>query len=191
MIAANAKLAAAVMLAAVCAAPGTAGAQAPSYATRTETITGSIASVQNVNHLFVSDDRGFTDDVTLRSGASVAGGVRLEPGVRVTIDGSAAGHTFLATRIATHGRSYAAESAAPYTYSYAQPYPVPVPVYYPAYYPANYAPAMYYGYGSYGYGWGIGLNYGRLYRGYRPFHGPYRPYRPYRPGRVGVFIHVR
>jgi hypothetical protein len=57
-------------LAGVLALPLATSAQTTDVA-RGETITGTIASVQNVNHLFVADDRGYTDDVTLRPGASV------------------------------------------------------------------------------------------------------------------------
>ena len=121
--------------AALVAAPLAAYAQpsyapSPSYAARSETITGTISSVQNVNHLIVADDRGFTDDVTLRSDAQVLSyGARLEPGQRVTIVGSNGGRTFVADRISTHGPSYAAGYA-------------PVPAYYPA--PVYYAPVYAY-----------------------------------------------
>ena len=169
-------------------APLTASAQGPSYATRTETITGTIASVQNVNHLFVADDRGYTDDVTLRAGAAVfSNGVRLEPGARVTIKGSAAGPTFLATRIATSGPSDRAVDPPAAT-----AYPVPVPDYYPAplYYPA---PVYYYGayfrFRPYFYGYGRHFGgYRPFYRGYRPIYGPYRGYRSVS---VGGFFHRR
>jgi hypothetical protein len=115
------------------ALPAAAEAQAPSYAAA-ETIHGTISAVRDLTHLVVDDDRGFIDNVTLRSSAIVPGGVRLEPGQRVTIDGAASGPTFLATQIATSGRSadYAAVDAPRY-------YPAPV-AYYPApvFYPAPY-----------------------------------------------------
>jgi hypothetical protein len=193
---------------ALCAAPLAASAQAPSYSVRGETITGTIASVENVNHIFVADDRGYTDDVTLRAGASIlSNGVRLEPGQRVTITGSNGGKTFVATRIATTGRSSYSASTTVATY----------PVYYPAYYaqPVYYAynPFFYsyygsfYGYGPYyrgygrGYG-GFGYGYGRGYGGYgygRGYggYGYGRGYGGYGYGRgyggvsVGVHIHIR
>jgi hypothetical protein len=175
--------AASLLCAAAAAAPLTAGAQAPSYATRGETIHGTIAAVQNVNHLFVADDRGYTDDVTLRTRAAIlSNGVRLEPGQRVTIEGSAAGPTFLATRITTEGRSYASDST---TYSTA--YAVPVPVYYPApvYYqpPVYYSTSLFFGFGPY-YGRYRFGGYGRYGHGFRPFGG-------YRPGGIGVHVHIR
>jgi hypothetical protein len=91
-------------------------AQTPRYETHGETIRGTSVSVQDLNHISVADDRGFTDDVTLRPGAAVfSSGVRLQPGERVTIVGSNGGRTFLASRIATSGRSdygYSAQSTA-------------------------------------------------------------------------------
>jgi hypothetical protein len=150
-------IASVMALAAVCATPLAAQAQSPSYAARGETISGTIASVQSVNHIFVADDRGFTDDVTLRPGAVVfSGGVRLEPGVRVTIAGAAAGPTFLAARVSASADSVAASTA----------YPVPVPVYYPE--PAYYPAPVYYGYG---YGYGFGFGFGAFYRGWGVFRG--------------------
>jgi hypothetical protein len=148
--------------------PQAASAQEPSYATHGETIHGTIASVQNVNHLFVEDDRGYTDDVTLRAGATVySSGLRLEPGTRVTIVGSAAGPTFLATRISTQGRSY--QSADIATVAVPEPVPIPYPVYYPSYYPASYP----YGYGyPFSYGISVGFGFGG-YRGYGGYHGGY------------------
>ena len=166
------------MIAAACSLPLAAGAQTPSYATRAETIHGTISSVQSVSHIIVADDRGYTDDVTLRRGAEVsANGVRLEPGERVTISGSASGPTFLAARIATHGQSYASDAYAPQTTAYAVPVPAyyPVPVYYPA--PVYYSPSIYFGFGSY-------YRYGR---GFRPYYGYYgRGFRG-----VGVRVHIR
>jgi hypothetical protein len=179
-----------IVLAAAFAAPLAAGAQAPSYATKGETIHGTIESVQNVNHLFVEDDRGYTDDVTLRAGASVvSSGVHLEPGQRVTIQGSAAGNTFLAARISTNGRSYSSEADPP---QFAYSYPVAVPVYYPA--PVYYASPAYYGYGPFSYGYGFGFSFGYRYRGYQPYYGRYGGYGHYggyRPVRFGVSLHFR
>jgi len=166
------------LLTVACSLPLAASAQTPSYATRGETIHGTIASVASLTHIFVADDRGFTDDVTLRRGAEVsANGVRLEPGERVTISGSAAGRTFLATRITTHGQSYANDTYAPQTTAYAVPVPAnyPTPVYYPA--PVYYGPSIYFGFGSYyRYGHGFGRYYGYHGRGYRG---------------VGIGIHIR
>jgi hypothetical protein len=155
------------------------GAQTPSYAAPGETIHGTIASVQSLNHLFVDDDRGYTDDVTLKAGAAIrSDGVRLEPGQRVTIHGSAAGSTFLATRIATDGRSYQADGSSPAVTAYSVPVPAyyPAPVYYPqpVYYPTYYSASLFFGFGPYyRYGRGFGA-----YGGYRP-HG------------VGVRVHIR
>ena len=175
----RARLAAAALLAAGSWLPVAVGAQTPSYAAPGETIHGTIASVQSLNHLFVDDDRGYTDDVTLKAGAAIrSGGVRLEPGQRVTIHGSAAGSTFLATRIATDGRSYQADGSSPAVTAYSVPVPAyyPAPVYYPqpVYYPTYYSASLFFGFGPYyRYGRGFGA-----YGGYRP-HG------------VGVRVHIR
>jgi hypothetical protein len=189
-------IAALPVLAAVALQPLAASAQTPTYAAHGETIHGTIAAVDNVNHLFVADDRGFTDDVTLRSGASIfSSGARLEPGVRVTIVGAAAGPTFLASRIATEGRpgywSAQREDVAD------APYPIVEPEYYPAaaYYPAPYYPG-YYGYG-YGYGSafsiGIGFGFHGGYGGYRGFggYGYGGGYHGFVGGGIGVHFHGR
>ena len=124
------------VLAALAAVPLAASAQAPSYAAADETIHGTIASVQNANLLLLNDGRGFTDDVTLRSrGSVVSDGVRLEPGQRVTISGSAAGPTFVATTIATSGPVPVVANAPSYypaSAYYPEPGDYPAPVYYPA-----------------------------------------------------------
>ncbi len=130
---------------ALCTAPAAANAQ-PSYAARGETITGTIASVRDANRLYVSDDRGYTDDVTLtESTAVLSNGALVEPGARDhrRVSGRP---TFSATRISTAGdssrvRQPAALPYAPPVYNAAPAY-YPVPVYYPAPY--------YYG-GFYGY----------------------------------------
>ncbi len=162
------------LAAGLAAVPLASRAQTPSYATHAETIRGTIVSVPHLNHIYVADDRGFTDDVTLRSGADVfSNGVPLQAGERVTIVGSNGGQTFLASRIATDGRAdygYSAQYTAPAATAY---YPVAaVPVYYPA---PVYYPVPYYGYG-YGYGISIGIGFG--YRGFGSFgyggyHGGY------------------
>jgi hypothetical protein len=198
MISARSSPFASVLLAATCAVPLTAGAQTPSYATRTETIHGTIASVQSLNHLLVADDRGYTDDVTLRRGAAVTSdGVRLVPGERVSIEGAASGSTFLATGIATHGQSHAGAdwtvtTAATPAY-YPSPVYYPTPVYYPA--PVYYDAPAYYGFAPFSIGFGFGdyrrfHHHGGFYDRYRPYRGGYR--RPYFHGTtVRAFVHVR
>ncbi len=94
-----------------------------------ETIDGTIRSVQNANHISLNDDRGFIDDVTIRTNAGVApSGLRLVPGQRVRLTGSADRGTFVAENVTSLAPSYAsAEAAAAYT----------IPAYYPApFYPA-------------------------------------------------------
>jgi ABC-type phosphate transport system substrate-binding protein len=128
----------------ILAAPLAASAQTPSYSTGGETIHGTISSIRDSNHLLVADDRGFTDDVTLRANASNA---RLEPGERVTISGSNGGRTFVADRVDV---ATAATPPADPPAAAAAPVYVPVPAYVaaPVYYPAPiYYPApAYYGY---------------------------------------------
>jgi hypothetical protein len=164
----------------LCATPVAAVAQgADDDAAQTETIHGTISSIQNLNHLFVADDRGFTDDVTIRSGAEVPStGAGLEPGRRVTIVGTASGKTFLASSISTASEGYATASSAPPaaqsqpSSSAAQPYPEAVPYPAPAYYPAYYPYPVYYPAPVY--------------------YGPaYYRYRPYFPVSVGLFFHFR
>jgi hypothetical protein len=183
MIVNRLKLVVAPVVAAALALPLAANAQTPTYA-RGETISGTISAVQSPNHIFVADDRGFTDDVTFRPGATVfANGARLAPGEHVTIAGSNGGTTFLASRVTADagGAGNAASSEGYVSSAAADPAPVyvPTPVYYPAYYP--YYGYPYYG-GPYGYGYGYGLSIGIGFGGYRGYGGGYHGYGGYHGG---------
>jgi hypothetical protein len=117
------------------AAPSMSSAQPlPSYATKGgETIKGRISSFNGAYTMYVRDDRGFTDNVTLHQGTIInPTGIRLQPGFAVTIYGRPSGSTFIADQIDT-----------PYRTVYAYPY---------------YGYPYYYGYPaiSLGFGWGWG-----------------------------------
>ncbi|HEX3549267.1 MAG TPA: hypothetical protein VHT53_02780 [Candidatus Elarobacter sp.] len=65
-----------------------------------ETIHGTIASISDAYHILVRDDRGFMDYVDLHQGTVInPRGLRLLPGMRVTIYGTNQGSTFLALDI--------------------------------------------------------------------------------------------
>lgn len=134
--------AAAVLLLSLASAPSVALAQGqmPSYALRhVETIKGTISNFDGQWTMYVRDDRGYIDRVSLHQGTIInPTGIRLSPGFRVTIAGHTAGSTFVADEIDT-----------PYqTYGYAYPY------YYPyGYYPYPYAVRLGFGWGWGGWGW--------------------------------------
>src|SRR6201996_3796357 len=86
--------------------PLAASAQTPSYANPaiagSETIHGTIASVNGKYNISVRDDRGFIDNVTLHDGTIInPTGLTLAPGQQVTIAGTNAGRTFIANEIDT------------------------------------------------------------------------------------------
>lgn len=127
-------------------APLAASAQAaPSYAEPgTETIHGTILSVNGKYDISVHDERGFVDNVSLHDGTIInPTGLTLAPNETVTIEGHAAGSTFVADEIDT-----------PYSRYYA--YPVPYPAY-----PVYPAPGPRIGVHFGGFGWGLGFR-GRI-----------------------------
>jgi hypothetical protein len=108
--------------------PLAASAETPSYANPaiagTDTIRGTIASVNGKYNISVRDERGYIDNVTLHDGTIInPTGLTLAPGQAVTIDGSANGPTFIANQIDT---PYYAYYAYPYGYGYGYGYPGPV-----------------------------------------------------------------
>jgi hypothetical protein len=91
------KLAAAVIAAVLGAAP--LGALAQSGDSQ-ETITGSIASIEDADSLTVNDDRGYVDNIHLTNGAIITPrGVPLAPGMNVRIAGRNGGRAFEASSI--------------------------------------------------------------------------------------------
>jgi hypothetical protein len=133
----------ALLAIAAVAAPGVALAQStpagPSYARASygsddEIVRGRIASFDGANRMQVDDDRGFVDNVQLQDGTVInPTGIRLAPGMSVTIHGVNRGSALLANVIDTPYDSYGATWAYPYPdYPYPYPvygYPYPYPVY--------------------------------------------------------------
>jgi hypothetical protein len=113
--------------------PALASAQGvPSYASGAtdQQIRGTITAINDTWNISVADVNGYTDSVELHQGTIInPTGLTLEPGMTVTIDGTANGPNFDAMEIDT-----------PYTYSG----PPPVAVYYG---PGTWSPGFAYGYG--------------------------------------------
>jgi hypothetical protein len=100
--------------------PLAASAETPSYANPTvagtDTIHGTIASVNSKYNISVRDERGFIDNVTLHDGTIInPRGLTLAPGQAVTIDGIANGPTLIANEIDTP-YVYYAYAGYPYWY---------------------------------------------------------------------------
>ena len=93
-------------------------------------IHGRVSSFDGAYSLQVNDDRGFIDNVQLRQGTVInPTGIRLAPGMQVTIHGVNRGSAFAANVIDTPYQSYGAVPVYPYA-PYAYPvYPYPYPVY--------------------------------------------------------------
>jgi hypothetical protein len=113
----------------------------PSYARPDDGIHGRIVSFDGAYSLQVRDDRGYVDNVQLRPGTVInPTGIRLAPGMAVTIHGTNGGSAFIANEIDTpysnYGSVYGPFDVGPYPV-YAYPYPAyPYPVYaypYPAF----------------------------------------------------------
>jgi hypothetical protein len=144
------------------AAPSDVAAPGPSYAMPEETVSGRVVSFDGNYALQVRDDRGFVDNVQLRDGTIInPTGVRLAPGMRVTIYGVNRGSVLAANQIDTPYQSYG--SPAPVAYA------VPAYPYYPVYgygygypyygYPYAYGPRI-----SVGIGFGFGGRWGGRWR---------------------------
>ena len=114
----------------------------PSYAVRkVETIRGTISSFNGAYTMYVRDNRGYIDDVTLHQGTIInPTGIRLQPGFPVTITGRPNGSTFLADQIDTPYRIVYGYGYPYYGYGYGYPYPA-------------YGPSL-------GFGWGWGGRWG-------------------------------
>jgi hypothetical protein len=112
------------------APPPTYAAPPPTYSSTDEVIHGRVSSFDGNYNLQVNDERGFIDNVQLRQGTVInPTGIRLAPGMQVTIHGVNRGSVFAANVIDTPYQSYGATFGAVPVYPYG-PYPVyPYPVY--------------------------------------------------------------
>jgi hypothetical protein len=184
-------LVAALAAAAALALPALAGAQeqVPSYGTpvaRQESIKGTLTGFDGQYIVYMRDDRGYDDHITLHQGTEInPTGIRLVEGMRVTIWGRANGPTFEANRIDVSPPNY---GGSPYSsgYGYGGGW-------YPGYYgygnPWGVSLGLWGGWPGWGWGWGWpgpfygGGFYGGYYPGY--YRGPYY-YRGGYPGRSGT-----
>jgi len=156
----------ALLVAAAIAVPATAFAQdanaapsyaRPSYGSDEEVVKGQVVSFDGGYSLHVRDDRGYIDNITLHQGTIInPTGLRLSPGMTVTVRGVNRGNVLDANQIDTPYQTYGAVPIYPYAigpYPYAYAYPV---------YP--------YGYGYYG-GYyprvSIGIGFGPSYHHWR------------------------
>ncbi len=106
-------------------------AQAPSYAVRQPSITGTVRSFDGAYTMYVRDEHGDLDRVQLHQGTIInPTGLHLEGGMHVTVYGHAAGDVFIADEIDT-------------------------PYHFNRYYGYPYYPYPYWGWGI-GWGWGWG-----------------------------------
>jgi hypothetical protein len=112
--------------------------QAPAYGNQ-QKITGTISGFDGQWIVYMHDDKGYTDHISLHQGTMInPTGIKLLEGMKVTIYGYADGPTFQANAIDV--------AYSPYS----------------PYYGTNGEPA--YGYGDYGYGYpGYGYGYGYPY----------------------------
>jgi hypothetical protein len=97
----------------------------PSYGSDEDVIRGQIVSFDGGYNLRVRDDRGFIDSVTLHPGTVInPTGLRLAPGMSVTVRGVNRGAALDANQIDTPYTTYGAVPVYPYAYpAYAYPYP--------------------------------------------------------------------
>jgi hypothetical protein len=126
----------------------------PSYGSNEDVIRGQIVSFDGGYNLQVRDDRGYIDAVTLHQGTIInPTGLRLSPGMSVTVRGVNRGAALDANQIDTPYTTYGAVPVYPYAYpAFAYPYPA---------YGFGYGPSFsigigfggYYGYRGGGYGW--------------------------------------
>jgi len=158
LIAAAAAVAVPVAAFAQADAPAPSYAQQPSYSSPEDVVRGQIVAFDGGFNLQVRDERGFVDNVVLHQGTIInPTGLRLSPGMTVTVRGVNRGHALDANQIDTPYTTYGAVPA--------YGYPVAVAPYYA--YPYGLYPAYGYGYG-YGYGYpafsvGIGIGIGPRY----------------------------
>jgi hypothetical protein len=140
----------------------------PTYASHNrsgETVRGTIATLTGNGDLYLRDDRGFVDHVTLHQGTVIEPtGFELGSGDVVTISGQNAGSVLRADEIdAAPSDDASINASAPVDYD--QGYAVD------AYPDGGYYPYGYYGY-PYGYDYGVGIYFGGGYGrgGYGGYH---------------------
>lgn len=132
-------------------AEGEAAGAPPSYGRADDSVKGRVASFDGAYNLQVRDDRGFIDNVQLHQGTIInPTGIRLVPGMSVTVYGINRGSVFAANEIDTPYDTYggypAYQAYPPFAYGFPYPYPYPV----------------------YGYPFSIGIHVGRgFHRGFR------------------------
>jgi hypothetical protein len=158
------RLVAIVFAAAAIAVPASAFAQdapaappsyaRPSYGSAEDVVRGQVVAFDGNYSLRVRDDRGYIDNVSLHQGTIInPTGLRLTPGMTVTVRGVNRGGYLDANQIDTPYTTY---GAAPV---YGYPYPVAIAPYYgypyayPYPYPYGYAPRV-----SIGIGFGHGYD---------------------------------
>ena len=172
-------LAALVATGAAIAVPLAASAQTPSYATREDTIHGTIVSIDGPFAISVRDERGFVDKVALHQGTVInPTGLTLAAGQTVTILGRAQGTSFAANEIDTPYQSTGASPYADESYAASAPYDGGYPYVYGG------SPYAYGGYPYYGSSVAIGVGVGGYYPayGYYPSYGYAPNYGYYAPG---------
>jgi len=141
----------------------------PSYSSTEDVVRGQVVAFDGAYHLQVRDERGFVDNIMLHQGTIInPTGLRLSPGMSVTVRGVNRGNALDANQIDTPYTSYGAVPV--------YPYPVAVAPYFA--YPYGAYPAFGFGYGYAGYGYGpafsIGIGIGPSYGWGRGFRGRFR-----------------
>jgi hypothetical protein len=125
----------------------------PSYSSPEDVVRGQVVAFDGGYNLQVRDERGFVDNVVLHQGTIInPTGLRLSPGMSVTVRGVNRGNALDANQIDTPYTSYGAVPV--------YPYPVAVTPYFGYPYGAYPAYGFGYGYGGYGYGYAPGFSIG-------------------------------
>lgn len=175
--------------------PVTASAQepAPSYGTpvaNQQTIKGTLTGFDGSYVVYLHDDRGYSDHVTMHQGTVInPTGIKLTEGMRVAIYGYGNGPTFDAYRVDVAGSSYYGDNGGYYAngYGYGGGGYYGNPYYGGGYYggyPVGVSLGFGWGWpGPWGFGYGYGGYGGGYYGGYYPYYGGgyYGGY-PYRYG---------
>lgn len=133
---------------------------APAYGQQ-NAIKGTISGFDGQWIVYMHDDKGYTDHITLHQGTTInPTGIKLLEGMRVTIYGNADGPTYQANRVdvaySPYSPYYGSNGNPAYDYGYGGGYGDGG-----GYYPGGYGYGGY-GYGGYGYPYGLslGINWG-------------------------------